>query len=72
VFIQTDQKGPDARRAKIDERKTYVEVRCSESGETCMMDVGPHGECSGTMVETKAIVHWRHLDERHNVHTAGI
>jgi hypothetical protein len=41
-------------------------------GETCMMDVGPHGECSGTMVERKAIVQWRHLDERHDVHTAGL
>jgi hypothetical protein len=36
------------------------------------MDVGPHGECSGTMVETKAIGHWRHLDERHDFHTPGI
>ena len=47
----------------------YVDAK---SPETCMMDVGPHGECSGTMVERKAIVHWRHLDERDDVHTPGI
>ncbi len=42
-----------------------------ESGhpETCMMDVGPHSECSGTMVPTKAIVQRRHFDERQDVYT---
>jgi ABC-type glycerol-3-phosphate transport system substrate-binding protein len=39
---------------------------------TCMMDVGSHRECSGTMVQTKAVVRRRHLDERQDVYTPGL
>ena len=44
----------------------YVDAK---SVETCMMDVGPHHECSGTMAETRAVVEWRHLDARRDIHT---
>jgi len=47
--------------------------RQSEKSETCMMDVGPHRECSGTMVETKAVVgRRRSSNERPDVCTAGL
>ena len=41
--------------------------------ETCMMDVGPHCECSDTMVQTKAIGQGRHFDEGEQiVYTSGL
>ena len=40
-----------------------------QGGETCMMDVGPDTEYSGTMVATKAIEQRRHVDERQDVYT---
>ena len=40
--------------------------------ETCMMDVAPHHECSGTMAQTRAIVEGRHLDAGGDIHSPGL
>ena len=52
--------------------ESYLPIRCSEAIETCMRDVGSHCECSGTMVQIKAVVQRSHSNERGNVCTPGV
>ena len=39
---------------------------------TCMMDVGPHHECAGTMAQTRAVVRGGHFDGRGDLHTSRV
>ena len=57
--LQAAKKELESRRATNRRAEAYASVRCSEAIETCMMNVDPHRECSGTMAETEAIVQWR-------------
>jgi hypothetical protein len=52
--------------------EAYLLIRRNEVIETCMMDVGSHCECSGTMVQIKAVVQRSHSNERGNVCTPGV
>ena len=74
TFGQAAQKGPDTRRRHPSVSDGYP-ARCEAHparGETCMMDVGPHTECPGTMGPTNAIVQRRHSDERQDVYPPGL
>src|SRR5713226_3515953 len=57
-----------SRRAQGERSALWFRLKTVRA-ETCMMDVGPHSECSGTMVPTKAIVQRRHFDERQDIYT---